>query len=135
LHASLGPAAPFFGSLPGVVPVYSWQMFLTPFAHVPEMVAVSPKLLLMPASSDLPLVAMTFLIMTLRRTEFLQLPQERYSLPKLSALKPSMVTVPAPLCWMILSSAPWAPPPMTLALPSPLMESASMNQISFLSNL
>lgn len=38
---------------------------------------------------------------------------------------PSMVTVPLPLCWTTLSEADWAPPPLTSALPSPLMERAS----------
>jgi hypothetical protein len=91
-----GPLETDLGSLPGVVPLNSSQMVLTDEAQVLEMVAVPPKLGLIPASS-LPLDDLTFLMTTLRATEFLQLPQARYSLPKLATWKPSIVTVPLPL--------------------------------------
>jgi hypothetical protein len=71
-----GPLETDLGSLPGVVPLNSSQMVLTDEAQVLEKVAVPPKLGLIPASS-LPLYDLTFLMTTLRATEFLQLPQAR----------------------------------------------------------
>lgn len=66
LQAALHPLNTDVGSLPGVVPLYSSQVSLTLFAHVAlSIVAVSPKLELMPTSS-LPLDALTFLMTTLR---------------------------------------------------------------------
>lgn len=69
---------------------------------------------------------------TWRSTLFLQLPHERYSLPKSMTVKPSIVTVPAPLCWITLSEAPWAPPPETVPSPSPFRERASCQVVSIL---
>lgn len=77
----------------------------TEVAQVSEMVAVSPRLELMPASW-LPEEALTFEMTTWRSPCSSQLPQERYNLPKSETWKPSMVTVPTPLCWMTLSLAP-----------------------------
>lgn len=89
-----GPLETDLGSFPGVVPLNSSQISLTPEAQVPEIVAVPPKLGLIPARS-LPELAcnivnrafsqgrirelhtLTFLMTTLRETEFLQLPQAR----------------------------------------------------------
>jgi hypothetical protein len=106
LQAVLGPFDTDVGPLPGVVPLNSSQVSLTLVAHVAlSIVVVSPMLELMPTSS-LPLDALTFLMTTLRLALCLQLPQERYSVPNVSTVKPSMVTVPAPLCWMTLSEAP-----------------------------
>ena len=120
-----GPVPTDFGSFPGVVPSNSSQISLTPVAHVAaSMVAVSPKLPLTPASS-LPLVALTPLMTTWRSAFVLQFPHARYSLPNVSTVKLEIVTVPAPLCWMTLSVAPVAPPPVTWALPLPLRVRAS----------
>ena len=44
-----GPLETDWGSLPGVVPLNSSQMVLTEVAQVPVMVAVPPKLGLIPA--------------------------------------------------------------------------------------
>jgi hypothetical protein len=77
LQAVLGPVDTDLGSLPGVVPSNSSQISLTLVAHVAaSMVAVSPKLELMPASS-FPLEAVTPLMTTWRSADSLQLPQER----------------------------------------------------------
>jgi len=64
------------GSLPDLAPWNSSQMVLTEVAQVPVMVAVPPKLRLIPART-LPDLALTFLMTTERATEFLQLPQAR----------------------------------------------------------
>ena len=126
MHVSLAPVEVDFGSLPGVVPWNSSQISLTPVAQVAlSMVALSPKLGLMPTSS-FPLEALTFLTTTWRSALCLQLPHERYSLPKSATWKPSMVTVPAPLCWITLSAAPVAPPPVMVASPSFLRVRASV---------
>jgi hypothetical protein len=94
-----GPVETLFGSLPGVVPWNDSQVSLTDVAHVAaSMVAVSPKLGLMPTSS-LPLEALTFLITTWRSALCLQFPQDLYILPNVSTVKLSIVTVPAPL-WL-----------------------------------
>src|SRR5205085_7270542 len=71
-------------------------------------------LVLMPTSVEPLYVAVTFLITTLRLPwPDLQLPHERYSLPKSWTWNPSMMTVPpGPLCWMTLSEACSAPPPL-----------------------
>jgi hypothetical protein len=77
LQVSEAPVEVDSGSLPGVVPLNSSQISLTPVAQVAlSIVAVSPKLGLMPTSS-LPEEALTFLITTWRSALCLQFPQER----------------------------------------------------------
>lgn len=49
LHWAEGPLPTDLGSLPGLVPWNSSQMVLTEVAQVPVMVAVPPKLRLIPA--------------------------------------------------------------------------------------
>jgi hypothetical protein len=102
------------------------QITFTLLAQVAaSIVAVSPKFGLMPTSS-FPLEALTPFITTWRSALCLQLPQERYSFPNVSTVKLLMVTVPAPFCWMTLSWAPVAPPPVIVASPSPLRDRASV---------
>src|SRR4051794_4211951 len=65
----------------------------------------------MPTSALPGTVAVTLSTTTLRLYCVLQLPQERYSLPKSLTWKFRMYMVPGPLCWKTLSDALRAPPP------------------------
>jgi hypothetical protein len=65
----------------------------------------------MPTSARPGAVAVTLSTTTLRLYCVLQLPQERYSLPKSLTWKFRMYMVPGPLCWNTLSDALRAPPP------------------------
>lgn len=96
----LVPSAPVpisVGSEPLATPSKRVQMESTEVAWVLVMVAVSPQLELMPARIS-PLEAVIPSMITWRSYEVAQLPQARYSLPKVSTVKSETERVPAPLC-------------------------------------
>lgn len=64
MHAELGPLLVFLGSLPGEVPSNSWQMTSVLVMQELVMVAVSPKLELMPTRVEDPPEAVTLSIFT-----------------------------------------------------------------------